>query len=306
MKLQSRAGKVFCPHCDWPLKRHVDSTGYICGVCATVYPAALVNEARLAGLDPAERERENVETARALLEAAEMGKPNVAMVSVDDTGISTWKRWLSLFGVPVEEEAYATDLFPLVGFAFMFACFGIFLQGPSAVADFAADPKQLWRTGGITLVTYAFVHANFAHLIGNMFFVWPFLDNVEEHLGHFLAFSLIVVSAVVSAVGHMMFDRSGLPLVGASGVCFAVATLYCLRYPKHRFLIAVPILGFWAYRFRLRVRARTLFAFFIVKELLGAYAQSSGMTSVSHYGHLGGALTGLLFYLMFQRSGDSP
>lgn len=304
MRLSSRAGKVFCLHCDWPLKRHVDSTGYVCGVCSTIYDAATVNEARMAGLSSEEREQENIETARTLLQAADMSRPEVAMVSVDDVGISTWKRWLSLFGVPVEEEAYATNLFPFVGFVFMFACFGLFLRGPEVMSQFAADPKDLGRLGGLTLLTYAFVHGNFAHLIGNMFFVWPFLDNVEEHLGHIRALSLIVVSAVVSAVAHLLFDHSGLPLVGASGVCFAVATLYCLRYPRHRFLVAVPILGFWAYRFRLRVRARTLFGFFILKELLGAYAQSSGMTSVSHYGHLGGALTGLLFYLLFQSSGN--
>lgn len=292
--------KFYCLHCDYPLR--VIDRGAQCGICQTTFSTADLEKARMQTLSPREREKEHLADARALLAAQEQSLSDFSVVPMEGSAIPNWKKVFSLIGAPVEEQSYATDVFPYISFAYVIICALVFLGGPALVESFQLQPTNLWRWGGLNFVTYSVTHGGPFHILGNLFFLWPFMDNVEEHLGHAKTFVFIVVAAIASALLHLAMDKSNLPLVGASGVCFAMATLYSIRYPKNRFLIAMPLVGLYAYRIRLRLRARTLFLYYIFLEVIGVFGQNAGITSTSHWGHLGGALAGLGFYFVTRDS----
>lgn len=291
-----RDGRAFCPHCDWPLKPAA-AGALRCGICASEFapPAAPLVERTVSSA-------EEIERAKALLKA-ERVKEDLAIGTFDvidtsDHALPRWKVWLSLFGMPVEEEHYGTARFPWMSFVFVAVCFLVHFGSEALGKALYLDPSHPFRLGGLTLFTYSVVHGDFLHLFFNLLFVWPFLDNVEEGSGTMRFALLLGSTAVAAGAVHMAFDDSGLPLVGSSGICFGVMANYCLRFPRNRFLVAIPFVGLLAYRHRLRVRAWGLFLFYVAMELLALPQQQAGLTNTSHLGHLGGALAGIaLFYV---------
>jgi membrane associated rhomboid family serine protease len=286
MDVVFKSGKAYCPHCDWPLKKSAD--GYECGVCKSSFASG----------------ESQLEKARLILESRalrqEAHKGNLIMVDVDQSELPPWKRWLSYFGFPVEEEAYPTQRLPYLSLLFVGACVAIalFAQDPMRLA---LDPVQPWRWGGLNFLSYSLVHAGLLHLLGNLFFVWPFMDNVEEELGYGRFFVLLAAASVASALLHLAFEPRSLALVGASGVCFGVMIYYTLLHPQNRFVISIPVVGVFLYKYRIRLRAWSLLVLFAIKEALGAGSQMLGATQVSHLGHIGGALAGLACFFVFSR-----
>jgi membrane associated rhomboid family serine protease len=79
-------------------------------------------------------------------------------------------------------------------------------------------------------ISYAFLHASFAHILGNMFFLWLFGNNVNDRLGHTGYVILYLGGAVFSGLGHAYFELS--PVLGASGAVAAVTGAYMVLFPK--------------------------------------------------------------------------
>ena len=98
-----------------------------------------------------------------------------------------------------------------------------------------------------TLLTHAFLHGSWAHLIGNLVFLWVFGDNVEDRLGHgrFLLFFLL--GAAVGGLGHVWItSEPRLPLIGASGAVSAIMGAYIRFFPRRPVqAIVVPLLVPW-------------------------------------------------------------
>ncbi len=98
------------------------------------------------------------------------------------------------------------------------------------VAHFMLTPNQLrlWQ-----LVTYAFLHGGFWHVVGNMFFLYVFGNNVNDKLGHLGYLGLYLAGAVFSGIGHTVFHLSSpIPTLGASGAVAAVTGAYLALYPQ--------------------------------------------------------------------------
>lgn len=97
------------------------------------------------------------------------------------------------------------------------------------------------------LLSSMFLHGGWAHILGNMFFLYVFGDNIEERMGHgkFLLFYLL--GGVVATLAHGVFTPSSpIPLVGASGAISAVLGAYIVLYPRQRILTFIlPIFVFW-------------------------------------------------------------
>jgi membrane associated rhomboid family serine protease len=301
MKPLVRDGVLFCPHCDIRLK--VVEHGARCGVCLTQFSAKEIFNTQLEQMTPKERSEYYETKARATLKAKEDSLGDVELVPLHS--LPKWKKLLLLFGIPHEEESYAVSIFPFVSISFIVICVVSFLMTSQTESTLTLDPKHLWRWGGLNFLTYSFMHGDFLHLFGNIIFMWPFMDNVEEHLGHIKTLVLLIISAIVSAATHLIGDKSDLPLVGASGICFAMAVLYCFRYPKNRFIISIPFVGMFIPTTGIRFRARTLILYYIALELLGVFEQRAALTNVSHFGHLGGAITGLVFYFLTMETKDA-
>ncbi|MBI1247039.1 rhomboid family intramembrane serine protease [bacterium] len=114
----------------------------------------------------------------------------------------------------------------------------------------------------LTIFTSMFLHAGIAHLIGNMWFLWIFGNNVEDRLGHVPYLLFYLLGGMCATIAHWtMTSGSGalLPTVGASGAVAVVLGAYAITYPKARvrcllFLVvifmtvdlpAVAVLGIW-------------------------------------------------------------
>jgi membrane associated rhomboid family serine protease len=86
----------------------------------------------------------------------------------------------------------------------------------------------LWQ-----FITYAFLHGGFMHIVGNMFFLYLFGNNVNDELGHVAYLCFYLGGAVFSAVGHILLNTgSATPILGASGAIAAVTGAYLILYPK--------------------------------------------------------------------------
>ena len=140
------------------------------------------------------------------------------------------------------------------------------------------------------------------HILGNMWFLWIFGNNIEDAMGHrrFVAFYLL--TGVVATAAHIFTDRSSpLPLVGASGAISAVMGAYLVLYPKVR-VHTIVWLGFFITRITLP--AYFMLLYWAALQLLGsapalAGAQSAG--GVAFVAHLGGFVAGVALIKLFTK-----
>src|SRR6202521_3270189 len=92
-----------------------------------------------------------------------------------------------------------------------------------------------------TLFTSMFLHGSWSHILGNMWYLWIFGDNVEDRVGHgrFIAFYLLC--GIAAAFGQIAMEpNSTLPTIGASGAIAGVMGAYFVLYPQSRVLTLVP------------------------------------------------------------------
>ena len=92
---------------------------------------------------------------------------------------------------------------------------------------FRYEPRlpELWQ-----FVTYAFLHGSFWHILGNMYFLYLFGNNVNDKLGNLGYLCFYLAGAVFSAIGHGIFQFS--PVLGASGAVAAVTGAYLVLFPQ--------------------------------------------------------------------------
>jgi membrane associated rhomboid family serine protease len=143
-----------------------------------------------------------------------------------------------------------------------------------------------------TLLTSTFLHAGWLHLLGNMWYLWIFGDNVEDRYGHvgFLAFFL--ASGVASAVMHIFVNPgSAIPTVGASGAIAGVLGAYAVLFPRARVVTLVPIVFF------LQIVSLpallVLGLWFVFQFFSGAFALGGAGGGVAWWAHVGGFLFGM-------------
>jgi len=159
----------------------------------------------------------------------------------------------------------------------------------------------------VTVFTSMFMHANIAHLVGNMWFLWIFGDNVEDALGHTRYLLFYAMGGIAAASAQVLMNvASPIPMVGASGAIAAVTGAYMVLYPRAPILIINPLILMMP--LLLFVMGLTLVVpawlvageFFVINLLTGIqslHAQArSGMPAggVAFFAHLGGFFAGLL------------
>lgn len=96
-------------------------------------------------------------------------------------------------------------------------------------------------------VSSLFLHGGWAHLLGNMFFLFVFGDNIEDRLGRGRYLMFYLVGGVAASLLHALFTPSSpVPLIGASGAVSAVLGAYIVLFPRQRVLTyIVPVFVFW-------------------------------------------------------------
>ncbi len=154
-----------------------------------------------------------------------------------------------------------------------------------------------------SVLTSMFLHASWSHVIGNMWFLWIFGDNVEDRFGHarYLVFYLLcgLVGAVVQTVTA---PDSYVPTVGASGAIAGVMGAYFVLYPRSRVLTMIFPFIFWI----VELPAVFFLGYWFLIQLfsgVGTVALSTGTSTggIAFWAHIAGFLTGVLMVFVFRR-----
>ena len=151
------------------------------------------------------------------------------------------------------------------------------------------------------LLTSIFLHGGWAHLIGNMWFLWIFGDNIEDQLGHGKFVVFYLVCGVLASVIHFAFNPfSNVPAVGASGAISGVMGAYLVRFPHARVTTLVVLFIIIT---RVELPAGVMLAYwFLIQFLSGAGSIGAEGGGVAWWAHIGGFAVGAL-WMWNRRSG---
>ena len=150
-----------------------------------------------------------------------------------------------------------------------------------------------------TVLSSMFMHGGWMHIIGNMWFLWIFGDNVEDAMGRVRFAIFYLLCGFAAAGAQMLADPSSLvPMVGASGAIGGVMGAYVILYPRVHVHLFV-FLGFYATTFA--VPAMLMLGYWMVVQLLGGF-NSVGATGggVAFWAHIGGFAAGAILVLLFK------
>lgn len=173
------------------------------------------------------------------------------------------------------------------------AVFGLQLVLGGSMEQFAALPRTIAHGHRFyTVFTSMFMHGGVFHILGNMWFLYIFGDNVEDTFGH-LGYLLVYLVAGVCGTGLQILvsASSRIPMVGASGAISGVLGAYLVLYPRARVLTLLPIFIFIQL---INIPAFVFLGFWIVVQLLSGFAAPRSGGGVAFYAHIGGFGFGVL------------
>jgi membrane associated rhomboid family serine protease len=154
-------------------------------------------------------------------------------------------------------------------------------------------------SGWHTALTSMFLHGGWLHLIGNMWFLWIFGNNVEDAMGHVRFVVFYLLSGFAAAALQTAADPdSVIPMVGASGAIGGVMGAYVLMYPRvHVHLLL--ILGFYVNT--IAVPAIFMLGYWFVLQLVSGWAShGTQQGGVAFWAHVGGFVAGAVLSLVFR------
>jgi len=144
-----------------------------------------------------------------------------------------------------------------------------------------------------SFISFMFLHGSFLHILGNMWFLYIFGDNVEDHLGSFRYLVFYLVCGVVSGCSHLLFNiSSSAPVIGASGSIAGVMGAYFLLYPRAKILSLIPV---FFIPFFFEIPAVIFLGFWFVLQFFNAALSSGSGSVIAWWAHIGGFLFGMLF-----------
>lgn len=165
-------------------------------------------------------------------------------------------------------------------------------MGPHTVC--VLGDEQTW----FTPLTSMFLHGGWFHLIGNIWFLWVFGNNVEDSMGHVRSLFFYVLCGLVAAAAQtFMSPSSAIPMVGASGAISGVMGAYIVLYPRVRIHMLVILVIFVT---RIVVPAYLMLAYWFLLQLLGGGLTSGSEGGVAFWAHAGGFVAGALLIHIFR------
>ena len=142
-----------------------------------------------------------------------------------------------------------------------------------------------------------FLHGGWLHLIGNMWFLWVFGNNVEDSMGHFRYLVFYLLCGLAAAATQTFVSPSSIvPMVGASGAISGVMGAYVILYPRVRVHMIVFLFIFIT---RIAVPAYLMLGYWFLLQLLGGSA-AQGEGGVAFWAHVGGFVAGAGLISLFK------
>jgi len=165
----------------------------------------------------------------------------------------------------------------------------------------APGPSPIW----LTLFTSMFMHGGWAHLGGNMLFLFIFGDNVEKRLGSLLYIAFYLICGVIASAAQIATNvDSVIPSLGASGAISGVLAAYLVYFPQNKVRVLV------GFRFITEVPALMMIGLWFLIQFIsgiGAIAttdQTGG--GVAYFAHIGGFVAGLVLAFLLRAMGRGP
>lgn len=157
-----------------------------------------------------------------------------------------------------------------------------------------------------SFLSFMFLHGGFWHLLGNMWSLYIFGDNVEDRLGPFRYLIFYVLCGVASGLSHLFLNwDSSIPTIGASGAIAGVMGAYFILYPGAKILTIIPIFFF---PYFIEIPAFVFLGIWFVFQFLSAAGTSAQTTGIAWWAHIGGFVFGMVsltFFLRIPGSGFS-
>jgi membrane associated rhomboid family serine protease len=205
---------------------------------------------------------------------------------------------------PIGDDNTGRRTAPLVTYALIalnMLFFFLELSGGDAfIAQWAFVPRRfLANPGGdfLTIFTSMFMHAGWAHLLGNMLYLWIFGDNVEDRFGHIKFTLFYLLCGIAATFAQLAFSSgSNVPNLGASGAIAGVLGAYILMFPqgKVRVLQGQQVI---------QVPALIVIGLWIVLQLfsgIGSITSAAQEGGVAYMAHIGGFVAGFVLTLLFR------
>lgn len=151
----------------------------------------------------------------------------------------------------------------------------------------------------VPMISSIFLHGSWLHVIGNMWYLWIFGDNIEDRLGHGRFVFFYILCGVLADLSHVFINsQSNIPTVGASGAIAGVMGAYFILYPKSRVLTLIPIFIFIEI---IEIPAVIFLGFWIFMQFIYGTAALSGQTGgVAWWAHFGGFLFGVILAILLR------
>lgn len=211
---------------------------------------------------------------------------------------AAWKTIPAILGFPVESESTAPSRQPWLTWTIALAVFGVSVAAfgslKESVHEFGFVPAAPWRHAGLTWITSFFLHGGVMHLVGNLYFLLIFGDNVEDYVGRWRYALLLLASTLTGDLVHLVASPgSTVPCIGASGGISGIIVFYALQFPRAR-------LGFLLRFFWVHLPAWGALLLWLGLQLLTLGNQLAGKSQIGATAHLGGAFAGLLLWLSWR------
>jgi hypothetical protein len=153
------------------------------------------------------------------------------------------------------------------------------------IADYFSAGEQ-----AVALISFMFLHGGFWHLLGNMWSLYIFGDNVEDHLGPLRYSAFYLLCGLASGLSHLLIHRySNIPTIGASGAIAGVMGAYFLLFPRSRVLTLIPILFI---PYFIEIPAYFFLGIWFIMQFLNA-AGGGTAGGVAWWAHIGGFVFGM-------------
>ena len=181
------------------------------------------------------------------------------------------------------------------------------LQFNLGISDPSAEKAFIYRFGFIpadfsiiTIFTSMFLHGGISHIMGNMWFLWVFGDNVEGVLGHLKYAIFYLMCGLAATISQLLINpNSTIPMVGASGAIAGVLGMYMIRFPHARVHVFAFIIIFFT---TFRVPAMFVLGFWFFNQLTNGFGSLGFDTTggVAWFAHIGGFIAGVMLNQAFK------
>ncbi len=208
---------------------------------------------------------------------------------------------------PRRTTPFVNDLFIVANILMFFWEISLGANLEPALRIFAFVPARFWASPHVVInfarmLVSMFLHGGWLHLIGNMWYLWVFGDNIEDRLGHTRYAVFYTLCGILATLAHAIANpMSAMPSVGASGAIAGVLGAYLVLFPRAQVTTLIPIFIFITVR---EIPAIFVLGIWFVLQFFSGVAsmnipdaQDAG--GVAYFAHIGGFVAGMILVVFF-------